>query len=390
MICERNLPMSTGGGPKINQWAIVDELRVRGHQVSVIYIGISDEDGQISDDDRYGIAALQARGIMVIYVDFKRGTTPSSISEMITQIRPDVLFGLGSWQMAWCAAYDSKVPRVCIVGDPEHLLESYRFQYEHRDRVLTHGEIVDLYTRSMVRKNVYLPTLRDCTATFCTAKHSADWLRKVGIENMEYLPMPVPEPAFPGWRRREEDMPKNDKPRIILTGHVLGIATLSGLYYLVDEILPNMEDIDDYDWHVFGGESIDTLPDLARKFKQYPQIQFRGYVEDIRKEMLQADILLVPTPITVGVRTRIVEAFGLGSCVVAHSNNGLGQPELEDGVNISLSDNGGGIAALIRFLDTAPQKRFEMGHAARATFEEKFCTAKSAGRVADVMESVIR
>jgi len=386
LICERNLPVSTGGGPKLNLWAITEELRMRGHQVHVLYIiGSLDANGQLSLEDRYSVAALQARGVRVSVAIFS-GLHPQAVAEILAEIQPDVITSLGSWHMAWCASYNQSVPRVVLVGDPEHLIDSYRMQYEHRDRVLDYNEIVQLHNHSMFKKQAYLPLVQSCDYAFCTGNHSTQWFQNVGFQ-MEYIPMPVPDSVFPGWRRRKEDMPQNLKPRILMAGHLQGMATLSSLYYLVENVLPCMDDIDDYDWHICGGESLTS--DLKRRFKPYPQMQFRGYVEDIRKEMLQADIFLCTTSIPVGTRTRLVEAMSLGSCMVAHSANGIGQPEFENGVNVALADTGSLLAKLIKSLADTPDVRFEMGHAARETFEREFCTAKSAGRIVDKLEEVI-
>jgi len=386
LICERNLPVSTGGGPKLNLWAITEELCMRGHQVHVLYIiGSVDANGQLSREDRYSISALHARGVVVSVAIFS-GLHPMAVAEMLAQIQPDVITSLGSWHMAWCASYNQSVPRVVLVGDPEHLIECYRMQYEHRDRVLDYHEIVHLRNNSILKKQAYLPLVQSCDYAFCTGNHSTQWFQKEGFQ-MEYLPMPVPDSVFPGWRRRKEDMPQNPKPRILLAGHLQGMATLSSLYYLVENVLPYMDDIDDYDWHICGGQSLSS--DLKTRFKPYPQIKIRGYVEDIRKEILQADIFLCTTSIPVGTRTRLVEAMSLGSCIVAHTANGLGQPEFEDGVNVALSDNGGGIATHIKYLSASPETRYNMGHAARETFEQKFCTSKSAGRLVDKLEEVV-
>lgn len=387
LICERNLPVSTGGGPKLNQWAITEELRARGHQVHVLYIvGSVDSTGQLSREDRYNIAALHARGVVVSVAVFSRGLHPLAVAEMLAQIQPDVITSLGSWNLAWCASYNQSVPRVVLVGDPEHLIDCYRMQYENKDRVLDYNEIVQLHSRSILKKEAYLPLVQSCDYAFCTGNHSTQWFQHEGFQ-MEYLPMPVPDSVFPGWRRRKEDMPQNTKPRILMAGHLQGMATLSSLYYLVEHVLPCMDDIDDYDWHICGGQSLSS--NLKIRFKPYPQMNFRGYVEDIRKEMLQADIFLCTTSIPVGTRTRLVEAMSLGSCIVAHTANGLGQPEFEDGVNVALSDSGEGIANLIREYALSPEHRFEMGHAARKTFEKEFCTSKSAGRLVDKLEEVI-
>lgn len=377
MICS-TLPSGTGGGPRLNQWAIADELKQRGHNVSIIWMA-----QEVTDRTRYELAALGGRGIAVQGMQIQ-GAHPSPVSAAIGATEPDVIFGLASWTIAWASAFDRQVPRVCMIGDPEHLIHLYRRQYANRSSPLIYEELVGLHQDAINSKKVYLDILKECAATVCPVAHSVDWFRGQGL-NTEYVPMPVVDPAFPGWRRREEDMPKNEKPRILLAGHLNGIATMSGLYFLAEDILPHL-DVDAYDWNICGAETL--TPDLATRFKPYPQIKFRGYVEDIRAEILRADISLVPTPITLGVRTRIVESMGLGACIVAHSANGVGQPEAVDAVNIALAGTGEDIAKLMGLYANHPELRQRMGHAARATFDEHFVVAKSAGRICEIMEGV--
>jgi len=379
MICEEVIPASTGGGPRINQWAICDELRIRGHQVQVIYIPRTNNPNMGID-----ITALNNRGVSVASVGFDVAT-PFEISRMISAFIPDIIFGLSTWNIAWASAYNPPTPRVCVVGDLEHTIHAQRRQLRNPEP-MSYGEIANFHIMGMQIKDISTALLKTCSAVFCTAEHSALWFQSQGLP-VEYLPMPVVEPAFPGWRRRKEDMPQNAKPRILQAGHLGGIATLSAMHYLLDYVLPNMPDYTDYDWHICGGDSL--LPILANRFKQYPEIQFRGYVEDIRKEILQADIFLCTTSTTVGVRTRLVEAMALGSCIVAHSNNGIGQPEFENWSNISMCDTGEEIAIEIRRLISDAELRYWMGISARQTYEEKFCTALSAGRVIDVMEEIV-
>ena len=379
MVCEGSLPKSTGGGPRLNLWAVSDELRMRGHEVQVVYLTTEEK------VDAPGIYALGSRRILVNPMNLL-GASPSGVAQVVGAFQPDVIFGLGSWNIAWASAYDSRVPRVLMVGDPEHVIHSYRRQYVNREP-LAYEEIANYHQLGMQTKAVYLNLMRDCAAVFCGAGQSVEWFRSQGL-NVEYIPMPIVEPAFPGWRRRKEDMPQNEKPRILMAGHLGGIATLSGLYYLLDEVLPYMPDYTDYDWNICGGEGL--MPSHAQRFKMhYPEIKFRGYMEDIRKEMLQSDIFFCPTSSVVGVRTRIVEAWALGSCVVAHAANGVGQPEVEDRTNIVLEETGMGLAEVIRTLAKCPGVRYEMGHAARQTFEDKFRTELSAGRIIDVMEQVV-
>lgn len=382
MICENALPESTGGGPRLNQYAICEELRQRGHQLQIVWITSLTE---LDQHTQIAIQALNARGMQVQPIPYAQAS-PSLISHVLNRFKPDVIFSLGTWGIAWASAYQVSTPRVVMLGDPEHYLPTYRRQLKNPEP-LTYEEVAQMHIDGMASKEVYLNVLSTCTAAFCAAKHSVDWFNRQGF-NVEYVPMPVVEPAYMGWRRRKEDMPQNEKPRILQAGHLGGIATLSSLYYLVDEVLPNMDDIDDYDWHICGGDELQS--DLVAKFKKYPQIKFRGYVEDIRKEILQADIFLCTTSSTCGVRTRLVEAMALGSCIVAHSSNGVGQPEFVTGENLAMQDSGEGVAQYIRWLGNSPDERYEMGLAARQTYEDSFRTELSAGRIVSKMEEITK
>ena len=51
-------------------------------------------------------------------------------------------------------------------------------------------------------------------------------------------------------------------------------------------------------------------------------------------------------------------------------------------------DSGKVAASILRQLGEMPDMRYGMGHAARQTFEDKFRTELSAGRIIDVMEQV--
>ena len=380
MICENSLPMSTGGGPRLNQYAICEELRQKGHQLQIVWITSQTELHQF---DQIALQALSARGMGVVPIPYAE-CSPSLVSRVLTSFHPGVIFSLGTWGIAWAAAYNRDIPRICMLGDPEHYLPTFRRQLRDPNP-MTYEEIAQIHTTGMESKDVYLNVLGTCAAAFCAAQHSVEWFRKQGFD-VEYVPMPVVEPAYLGWRRRKEDMPQNEKTRILMAGHLGGIATLSSLYYLADEVLPNMDDLDDYDWHICGGDALQ--PDLVNRFKKYPQIQFRGYVEDIRKEILQADIFLCTTATTVGVRTRLVEAMALGSCIVAHSNNGVGQPEFVDNGNIYMSDNGKDIAHTLHSVATHEEMRYPLGLAARQTYEDHFRTELSAGRIVQKMEEV--
>ena len=89
-------------------------------------------------------------------------------------------------------------------------------------------------------------------------------------------------------------------------------------------------------------------------------------------EFLSADIVLVTVPAKTGPRSRIINAFSFGACVVAHCNNQIGLPELSHGDNILLGASGAEIAELVCLAAGNPDLRKRLGKAGRHTYEKSF------------------
>jgi glycosyltransferase involved in cell wall biosynthesis len=89
--------------------------------------------------------------------------------------------------------------------------------------------------------------------------------------------------------------------------------------------------------HLIGRGEVE--PRLERALQRSGIVK-RGFVEDIEAEYKSAWAMIVPTPIKLGFRTRILESFRHGVCVVSHRANAAGFPELVDGRNCLLADTG--------------------------------------------------
>ena len=98
-----------------------------------------------------------------------------------------------------------------------------------------------------------------------------------------------------------------------------------------------------FEVHIVGG-FFETLPVKLKLSLTKSNIFIKGQVNPINDEINSADIFLVPTPIELGIRVRIITGFSFGSLIVAHTANKAGIPELEHGHNCLLSDNPKGLA----------------------------------------------
>ena len=141
-----------------------------------------------------------------------------------------------------------------------------------------------------------------------------------------------------------------DIPTFLLAGSIASTVSLTGMYFFAYEVLPNI--IDDLRAgrmriHVVGGGKL--RQDLEF-LKSVPNMKFLGFVshEDLLREYEQATALLVPTPIRLGFRTRIMDAFRYRLPTIIHTANQAGFKELEHRANTLMATTGTAFAAAMR------------------------------------------
>ena len=380
MMVPAVLPSHTGGGVAMVNWAILYELRSRGHNVMV-----ATQAKKPSQESKQAIADIKAG--LVLYDE---NTNLEAIEDFVS----DVIFCYTTSSLQRCS-FPSSIPRVCAMVDLDHLIPLYRRQYYMRSQPLSYVEVVGMHQQAMGIKDAVKPLIQTCHSLIEHAYHHNKWYNEVAGINCTYIPMPVIDPIFPGWTRDKRTWSVKSytnptfMPRITLAGHLGGVATLSGLYFLAEDVLPNYKDDPKVRFYVSGAESM--FPDLATRMTPFIDrgwVTLQGYVPDIQKEMINSNIVLVPTPIDLGFRTRIVEAWSLGCCVITHPANLLGMPETIAGENILAPATGNEMAEMIKEVagDTEMQQR--IGRAARASYEEHYRGSES--KVVDMIEAATK
>jgi hypothetical protein len=283
------------------------------------------------------------------------------------------------------------VPVMALMSDPPGLSRRVRMRYDaagpwslrpdkvsYRLSQLSYGVHADRRMLSMLRR---FPTVG------MFAAHHARWAKDHGVAAW-YAPSPIVDLGTPDWERRRTSAPKPPKPRILMIGHLRGIATISGLRVLVDSILPRLSErlgAKGFEVRVVGGYD---PPAGLRARLEHPAVTLCGQVEPPDDEFLTADVVLVPTPIRTGPRSRILTALSFGSCVVAHSANTLGIPELVHGENALLADDGQGLGEALLTALSDPRLRERVGRRGRGVYEETFIPEKAGARIVAALEDV--
>ena len=127
---------------------------------------------------------------------------------------------------------------------------------------------------------------------------------------------------------------------------------------------------DNFEVHFVGKN--EGLPQRFDKFRNHPALIWRGPVFPADPEFLSCDILLVPIPAKTGPRVRIINGFSFGCCVVAHTANQLGVPELVHGDNTLMAASGREIARLVRQAATDEALNRLLGEAGRKVYEDYY------------------
>jgi glycosyltransferase involved in cell wall biosynthesis len=167
--------------------------------------------------------------------------------------------------------------------------------------------------------------IKSSDVCFEHAFHHMQWLKNKGMKNVYYFPVNVVNISK---QIAEKKRIQGDTIKIGLLGNVNGIATLSGILDFFENyinLIKKESFFSNLEFNIIGGG--DLRPSISKAILNYNNIKKLGYFEDINEIYELNDIILVPTPINLGFRTRIVEAFSFGACVITHKANSNAMPE---------------------------------------------------------------
>jgi glycosyltransferase involved in cell wall biosynthesis len=407
VVVGHGVPNPTAGGATLTNWTIVQHLVGQGHEVTVLPLLGAEYVDPTGSTVEQRVRALEALGANVMPLRSHIGVaTPNAplhrsldlpaeqlfptladrdtVRTALESARPDVVFAY-HWEAL--AALDGVhvAPKLGVAVDLSHLPHLYRWRADlRREPARSVRTLPILLARLRKHPQLMVRFVRDCDAAGDFAAHHAAWLRRHGAANCEYLCTPVPDPLGDAWQAAREHIAV-EKPRLLLMGHLRGIATLEGLQLALEGVLPILERAlgsDGFEVRLVGG--YDAPPKLARLLDR-PSITLCGHTEDPAPEFLSADAILVPTPIRLGTRVRIISAFSYGTPVVAHEANARGIPELAHQDNAWLGRTPEELATGILRVFGDEALRTQLSENGRKTFESQFEASVAAGRIEKIL-----
>ena len=385
VVVVENVPNQTAGGGALTAWSLLHRLQALGHEVHPILLRPPAPDPQ----EARQLQALTTAGFSFTALrlpipapssSWRRRLLPNldavypaltlspSLAEIIHRLRPDELITY-HWNATAACAPITGLPKVALLGDPDSIVRWYRHRWEAgvqpRDPLRRLVHELEAWHRARWDPQLMQLLLQSYTSVAFFAAHHAQWARRHGIP-ATYLrtPIPDPQPAPRVFAHRAN-------PNLLLLGHHDGIATKTGLAWFTSQVLPALDrQTRPYTIHVVGRRA--PLPAAIHRALERPNVMWHGHLSPVDTAFTSADALVVPTPIPLGIRIRILTAWSFGCPVITHAANTQGIPELQHGVNALVSQRGEDMAEHLKCLWETPALQAQLSTQGRKTYEQYF------------------
>jgi sugar transferase (PEP-CTERM/EpsH1 system associated) len=171
---------------------------------------------------------------------------------------------------------------------------------------------------------------------------------------------------------------------VAFTGTMDWMPNEDGVVYFVDKIFPLIrQEIPAATFWAVGRRPPRRVQALAAD-----RVVVTGAVDDIRPYLGRAALCVVPLRSGSGTRIKIFEAMAMGKAVVSTTMGAEGLP-VRHGENIVLADDPAEFARQVVLLLRDPQRRGQLGRAARQLVEENYGWPSVAAHFDQIMQEVV-
>lgn len=305
----------------------------------------------------------------------------------------DLVFHVWSPEsLAACSSTDR--PVFAYQGNPDHLPTQARLKHPELFDIpletLKHRAALAVMRRGAANwRRFHLKLMRTVHWTANNSALDAAWYSRCGHPRSHYLQNMWSDLYVESWRERRDRAADGARAIVGSIGNLRSTANSFGLHFLGREIVPALERRlgDDFTVDVLGPGEPHTAVAAAL---DHPRIRRRGWVEDIDRELSESGIFLLANNNCPDFRvghTRVLHAWTLGVCLVAHEAIRLAMPEIEHGVNALLGRTGEELADHLVAVLQDRDLRHRLGGAGRATYERSFTPRFVIGRALEILGS---
>lgn len=287
------------------------------------------------------------------------------VSSIISKWKPDLIF---AYTINAITAYNYSQHQIpYVISSVDLDARMFRYKYEFRNNQGKKHQIKMFLKQLRAKKldNILINYSKNSLICFEHAAHHQKYLELKGLKNTKYYPVNVLEPE----ELVEHKLIDLESIKFGLLGNVTGIATLSGLVDFFGRYMPFLKQTEYFTqlhFNIIGGGQLNNY--LNTEVLKYTNVSRIGFIDKLTDIYQLNDIILVPTPIELGFRTRIVEAFSYGALVITHQANADAMPEFVHKKNGLAYSNYQGFLNCINYLINNPEQVEVLRNNARQTF----------------------
>jgi len=276
--------------------------------------------------------------------------------------------------------------------------------YGNADPIIhkTWTEYINISQEQVVRKILRNLKMKQLERFHLQEMNKWDYIGVIGLNFAEYYKDKIGKKAFylnniwinrygDSWKKRRSLCSEKRKFRIVGNiGSLAASANTMGLEILARDVVPELRKLlpeDSFEIDIYGRHK--PLPHVDKLLRQ-PEINIRGFVVDIDKEMMESDVFLCVNNMSSykTAHTRFLHAWSLGCCVVAASDAVFSMPEMKHEQNALLGRNPFEIAQMILRAKKNPELRHRIGLAGYETMEKEFRVDHVVDVILEKLESI--
>jgi len=170
--------------------------------------------------------------------------------------------------------------------------------------------------------------------------------------------------------------------RLVFVGAFQHFPNVEAMVYFCRQILPLVrKDMPDTELLIVGSNPPPAIVDLSA----IPRVRVTGFVPDLRPFMAESAVYVVPLRLGVGIRGKILEAWGMGMAVVSTSLGCAGL-RYEHEKNLLVADTPKQFASQTVLMLKDPMLRQRLGEAGRKTAEQYYSWEQAARQLDELYQ----
>lgn len=173
-------------------------------------------------------------------------------------------------------------------------------------------------------------------------------------------------------------------PRLIFTGVLDYSPNVEGMVWFCSKILPLLRERLDVQLDIVGRRPSQSVKDLG----EIEGVNLVGEVPDVRPYLHQANIAVSPLKLARGIQNKVLEAMACGLPVITTTQSAEGI-DARDGEEFIIADDEATWVEQICVLAAAPDRRSEIGRAARELVVKNYAWSARMSEITNLLEASI-